>query len=66
MGRRRICYLKDSSKNLSLVQGVGGKLDKEGFEKAVKLFYEMAGWDSEGKPSRAKLYELGLGWIVKG
>jgi len=42
----------------------GEKLDREGFQRAVKLFYEMAGWDSEGKPTKAKLYELGLGWVA--
>ena len=42
----------------------GEKLGREGFQRAIKLFYEMAGWDCEGKPSKAKLYELGLGWVV--
>lgn len=40
-------------------------LDKEAFEKMVKCYYEMAGWDREtGTPTEAKLYELGLDWLV--
>ena len=42
----------------------GHRIDKEKFQEAIKLFYEMAGWDEEGKPTRAKLYELGLGWVL--
>lgn len=43
----------------------GQRIDKEEFDKAVKLFYEMAGWDEEGKPTPAKLYELGLDYVVE-
>ncbi|MCL5046166.1 MAG: aldehyde ferredoxin oxidoreductase family protein [Actinobacteria bacterium] len=33
-------------------------------EKAVALYYEMKGWDPEtGRPGRARLEELGLGWV---
>lgn len=42
----------------------GQKIDKEKFYEAIRLFYEMAGWDPEGRPTKAKLYELGLGWVV--
>ena len=42
----------------------GEKLDRERFYEAVRLFYEVAGWDSEGRPTKVKLYELGLGWVV--
>jgi len=43
-----------------------GKLaiSAEAFQAAVKLYYEMAGWDSEGRPSPAKLLELQLDWLV--
>lgn len=42
----------------------GSKLDKEEFEKAVTLYYQMMGWDTEsGKPQEGKLYELGIGWV---
>ncbi|NPV74619.1 MAG: aldehyde ferredoxin oxidoreductase family protein [Pelotomaculum sp.] len=47
---------------------VDGKpgLDREKFKEAVRLFYEMAGWDGDtGRPLAAKLYELDLDWLVE-
>ncbi|ADG90400.1 aldehyde ferredoxin oxidoreductase family protein [Thermosphaera aggregans] len=43
----------------------GQRIDKAEFDKAVKLFYEIAGWDEEGKPTPGKLYELGLDYVVE-
>jgi len=43
----------------------GEKIDKEEFEKALALFYEMSGWDETGYPKKSKLFELGLDWLVK-
>ncbi|AEG13808.1 Aldehyde ferredoxin oxidoreductase [Desulfofundulus kuznetsovii DSM 6115] len=41
-------------------------LDRDKFYKAVRLFYEMAGWEVDtGRPAKAKLYELGLDWLVE-
>lgn len=40
----------------------GWKVTKEEVEKAIDLYYEMAGWDKEGIPTKGKLAELGLGW----
>jgi len=41
-------------------------LDRGGFQEAVRLFYEMAGWEiSKGRPSPAKLCELDLEWLVE-
>jgi len=42
----------------------GQRIDREEFLKAIKLFYEIAGWDSEGKPTKAKLHELELEWVI--
>jgi aldehyde:ferredoxin oxidoreductase len=42
----------------------GQKIDRGLFEKAIKLFYEVAGWDEEGRPKTSKLYELGLDYVV--
>ena len=42
----------------------GIRLDRNEFEGARELYYEMVGWDSEGQPSRAKLEELDLGWLT--
>jgi len=41
------------------------RIDKAEFDKAVKPFHEMAGWDEEGKPTPGKLYELGLDYGVE-
>jgi aldehyde:ferredoxin oxidoreductase len=38
----------------------------EELEAAKVLYYEMAGWDVRtGTPRRAKLVELGLGWVAE-
>ncbi|MCK5767315.1 MAG: hypothetical protein KAH35_02935, partial [Candidatus Atribacteria bacterium] len=37
----------------------------EDFQKALRLRYEMMGWDvNTGIPTEAKLTELGLDWLV--
>ena len=44
-----------------------GKLaiDKPGFQKALRLRYELMGWDvNTGIPSPCKLIELGLDWLI--
>jgi len=43
----------------------GAKINEEDFRRAVKLFYEMAGWNEDGIPRRAKLYELGIEWALQ-
>ena len=51
---------------------VGGASDGvavtlEELERAKDIYYRMAGWDVEtGNPSRQKLQELGLGWVLGG
>lgn len=50
----------------SLESGVnkGVKLDRNEFNEAVSLYYEMQGWDrKEGVPTEARLHELSLGWV---
>ena len=43
----------------------GQTFTKEDLEKAKDLYYEMMGWDKEdGKPSRGKLIELNLDWLL--
>ena len=37
---------------------------EEEFNSAAKTYYGMCGWDEEGRPTRAKLEELGLGWVA--
>jgi aldehyde:ferredoxin oxidoreductase len=40
------------------------KIDKTEFNKAIDLLYEMMNWDEDGKPRKAKLHELDLGWVI--
>jgi aldehyde:ferredoxin oxidoreductase len=47
----------------------GGPSDGESvtpaeLEPAKDKYYEMCGWDENGIPTRAKLEELGLGWVA--
>jgi aldehyde:ferredoxin oxidoreductase len=44
----------------------GAALDRDEFERARALYYEMAGWDVEGRPTVETLQGLGLGWIDAG
>jgi len=41
----------------------GHAIDRDQFDKALKLYYGMMGWDEAGVPGQAKLEELGVGWI---
>ena len=42
----------------------GATAPEEEFAAAAKIYYGMCGWDEEGRPTRAKLEELGLGWVA--
>ena len=41
----------------------GQKMDRDEFERARTLYYQMMGWGKRGVPGKAKLWELDLGWI---
>jgi len=42
-----------------------GAIDREDFQKAIKLRYELMGWNPDtGIPTPAKLIELGLDWLI--
>lgn len=42
----------------------GLKIEREEFQRALEVYYQMAGWDvSTGYPTKAKLQELDLGWV---
>jgi aldehyde:ferredoxin oxidoreductase len=44
----------------------GQTFTKQDLENAKDLYYEMMGWDREnGKPTRGKLIELNLDWLLK-
>jgi aldehyde:ferredoxin oxidoreductase len=43
----------------------GWKLDRAEIETALEKYYEISGWDvSSGLPTKEKLEELDLGWVV--
>lgn len=41
----------------------GKKLDREQFEQNIEFYYEMMGWDENGCPKKATLYDYGIDWI---
>jgi aldehyde:ferredoxin oxidoreductase len=41
----------------------GHFINREDFDKAIALYYGMLGWDAQGRPTQAKLEELGVGWV---
>ncbi|HEY41088.1 MAG TPA: aldehyde ferredoxin oxidoreductase family protein [Dehalococcoidia bacterium] len=43
----------------------GVSIKKKELEKALETYYSMAGWDSEGRPTSAKLEELDIGWVAE-
>jgi aldehyde:ferredoxin oxidoreductase len=42
----------------------GISVSREEVEEAKAIYYGMAGWDQQGRPMKAKLEELGLGWAA--
>lgn len=43
----------------------GVAVTRKEVEEALDMYYEMCGWDvATGKPSKAKLEQLGLGWMA--
>lgn len=42
----------------------GESVAPEDLEEAKSLYYQMAGWDENGRPTRARLEELALGWVA--
>jgi len=43
----------------------GQRIDPVHLERAIKLYYEMMGWDEKGRPLEAKLYDLNLDWLLE-
>jgi aldehyde:ferredoxin oxidoreductase len=41
----------------------GVRFEPDQFRQWVNLYYEMSGWDSDGRPTRGKLVQLGLDWL---
>jgi len=42
----------------------GVAVTREEAETAREIYYQMAGWDADGRPTRAKLEELSIGWVA--
>ncbi len=42
----------------------GLKIDKQAFNEAIDLLYDMMGWDEEGIPRKSKLIELDVAWVI--
>jgi aldehyde:ferredoxin oxidoreductase len=42
----------------------GVSIDREEFRAAIDLYYEMSGWDKKGRPTRGKLVDLNLEWLI--
>jgi aldehyde:ferredoxin oxidoreductase len=40
------------------------QIDRDEFNRAIDLYYEMMNWDVEGRPRDAKLHELDVGWAI--
>lgn len=49
-----------------LTSGVyqGVAIPEKEYQEAVRLYYQMRGWDAEGKPEIGKLHWLELGWLI--
>ena len=43
----------------------GKRIDPEEFQDAIDLYYEISGWDKQGKPTRGKLVDLNLEWLIE-
>jgi aldehyde:ferredoxin oxidoreductase len=42
----------------------GRRIDPDQFRELVGLYYEMSGWDAQGRPTRGKLVSLDLAWLA--
>jgi aldehyde:ferredoxin oxidoreductase len=42
----------------------GKSIDRDKFNQAIETYYEMMGWDKTGRPTKAKLHEISLGWLI--
>jgi aldehyde:ferredoxin oxidoreductase len=41
-------------------------MSRENADKMLDEYYELRGWDANGLPTKAKLEELGLGFVLEG
>ena len=43
----------------------GQKVNKDKLREAIDLYYEMAGWNKDGVPTKGKLAELDVSWVAE-
>jgi len=43
----------------------GAVIDKAKFRQMIQTYYEMCGWDCQGRPTLGKLYDLHLEWLAE-
>ena len=43
----------------------GDRIDREAFHDGIRTYYAMMGWDRQGQPTAATLYDHGLGWVME-
>ncbi len=43
----------------------GAHFDPTEFRGWIQLYYDMSGWDTQGRPTPGKLVELGLDWLLE-
>ena len=43
----------------------GKKIDESEFRKAIDLYYQVSGWDTNGVPTPGKLVDLDLDWLLE-
>jgi aldehyde:ferredoxin oxidoreductase len=71
VGERRLNLLRAFNAR----EGVGSEADRvpvklvipvslDEVDDAKRLYYQMVGWDEDGRPTRPKLEELALGWVA--
>jgi aldehyde:ferredoxin oxidoreductase len=41
------------------------RINRQEFENAIDLYYEMMNWDEEGRPRKARLHELDISWAIE-
>ncbi len=64
VGREADTFPEKMSKALKGGASDGVYIPKGKVEKQFDNYYEMAGWDDDGKPTRVTLEELGLSWVA--
>ncbi|MDM8556219.1 aldehyde ferredoxin oxidoreductase family protein [Desulfococcaceae bacterium HSG7] len=43
----------------------GQRIDPKEFRDAIDMYYELSGWDKNGKPTQGKLVDLNLEWLIE-